>query len=47
VVKSNAVMFFVLAAAKELLEKFGLWSYIKVEDIVTVAATVDGGKLAW
>jgi hypothetical protein len=32
---------------KWLLEKFGLWSYVEDKDIVTVAATVDAGELAW
>ena len=46
-VNGNAVMFDVPTAVKWLLEKFGLWSYVEDEDIVTVAATVDGGELAW
>ena len=45
VVNGNAVMFDVPTAVKWLLEKFGLWSYIVDEDIVTVAAAVDGAHV--
>jgi hypothetical protein len=27
---------------KFILEKFGLWRYVAIEDLVTVAATIDG-----
>lgn len=44
---SNSVSFEVRPAVKFILERFGLWRCVEEEDIVTVAATVDGGDLAW
>ena len=46
-ITENSVSFDVYAAVRFILEKFGLWSYVENEDLVTVAATVDGGDLAW
>jgi hypothetical protein len=46
-VTQNSVSFGVHHAVRFMLEKFGLWSYVEHEDLVTVAATVDGRDLAW
>jgi hypothetical protein len=46
-VSSNAVVFDIERAVPWLLEKFGLWEYVTSGEMVTVAATVDGGELAW
>jgi hypothetical protein len=42
-ITENSVAFDVNHAVKFILEKFGLWSYVENEDLITVVATVDGG----
>jgi len=44
---TNSVKFNVPVAVKWLMEKHGLWDYVLSGDTVTMAATVDGGALAW
>lgn len=44
---SNSVKFDLRRAVPWLLDKFGLWSYVQRGELVTTAATVDGGELAW
>ncbi len=44
---SKAVQFDVSTATCLILEKYGLWDYVENKQEVIVAATVDGGKLAW
>ena len=44
---TNSVKFNIHIAVKWLMEKHGLWDYVLDGDIVTMAATVDGGALAW
>ena len=44
---SNSVKFDLRRAVPWLLEKFGLWQYVERGELVTTAATVDGGELAW
>jgi hypothetical protein len=44
---SNAITFDVQIAVKWLLKKYGLWRYVHGGEMVTTAATVDGGELAW
>jgi hypothetical protein len=46
-ITENIVSFDVCHAVKFILEKFQLWRYVENEDLVTVAATVDGGDVAW
>jgi hypothetical protein len=46
-VTSNSVKFKLDRAVPWLLEKFGLWDYVERGEVVTAAATVDGGELAW
>jgi hypothetical protein len=47
VLTSNAITFDVQIAVKWLLKKYGLWRYVRRGKMVTTAATVDGGELAW
>jgi hypothetical protein len=47
VLTTNSVEFNIPVAVKWLMEKHGLWDYVLHGDIVTMAATVDGGALAW
>ncbi len=44
---SNAIKFDLRAAVKFLLQKYGLWDLVAEKENVLVAATVDGGELAW
>jgi hypothetical protein len=44
---SNAVKFDIKRAVPWLLRKFGLWEYVQRGEMVTTAATMDGGELAW
>ena len=44
---TNSVKFNIPVAVKWLMEKHGLWEYVIDSDTVTMAATVDGGALAW
>ena len=44
---TNSVKFNIPVAVKWLMEKHGLWNYVLSGDTVTMAATVDGGALAW
>jgi len=44
---TNSVKFNIPVAVKWLMEKHGLWDYVLDGDTVTMAATVDGGALAW
>jgi hypothetical protein len=44
---TNSVKFNIPVAVKWLMEKHGLWEYVLDGDTVTMAATVDGGSLAW
>jgi hypothetical protein len=44
---SNAIKFDLSAAVKFLLQKYGLWDLVAGKENVLVAATVDGGELAW
>jgi hypothetical protein len=46
-VTSNSVKFDVATAVKFLLEKHGLWGRVLNQENVLLAATVDGGDLAW
>ncbi len=46
-VTKNAVMLKALVAVEWMLEKFGFWSHVENEDIVTVAVIVDRNELAW
>jgi len=43
----NSVQFDLNRAIPWLLQQYGLWRYVEGGDLVTVAATVDGGELAW
>ena len=42
-----SVKFCVKTAVKFLMEKYGLWERTMNKEIITMAATVDGGDLAW
>ncbi len=42
-----SVKFCIKTAVKFLMEKYGLWERTINKEIVTMAATVDGGDLAW
>ena len=44
---TNSVKFNIPVAVNWLMEKHGLWEYVLDGDTVTMAATVDGGALAW
>jgi hypothetical protein len=44
---SSSIKFDILQAVKWLLEQHGLWHYIANVDQIAVAATCDGGELAW
>jgi hypothetical protein len=44
---SNAIKFDLHAAVKFILQKYGLWDLVEQKQNVIVAATVDGGELAW
>jgi hypothetical protein len=44
---SNSIKFDLRRAVLWLLDKFGLWQYVERGELVTTAATVDGGELAW
>jgi hypothetical protein len=44
---TNSVKFDIPVAVKWLMEKHGLWEYVLDGDTATMAATVDGGALAW
>jgi hypothetical protein len=47
-IAANSIKFDIKIATKWLLQKYGLWRYVEQrERMVTVAATVDGGELAW
>ncbi len=47
VLTSNTITFDVQISVKWLLKKYGLWRYVHGGEMVTTAATVDGGELAW
>jgi hypothetical protein len=44
---SNSVKFDLRRAVPWLLKQFKLWSHVQRGELVTTAATVDGGELAW
>jgi len=46
-VTSNSVKFDLTHAVPWLLKQFRSWEYVERGELVTVAATVDGGELAW
>jgi hypothetical protein len=46
-VTSNSVKFDLRREVPWLLKKFGLWEFVERRELVTMAATVDGGELAW
>jgi len=46
-VTNNSVKFNLQCAVPWLLKKIGLWNYVREQELVTAAATVDGGELAW
>ena len=43
----TSVQFNIEIATKYLLKKFKLWGHVKSKENVLIAATVDGGQLAW
>lgn len=46
-ISSKCVKFDLATAVLLLLEKFGLWKSVEKGELIAVAATVDGGELAW
>ncbi len=44
---NNSIKFDIPQTVKWLLEQYGLWRYVANGEQVTVAATCDGGELAW
>ncbi len=46
-ITKNSIIFDIEVATKFLMERYGLWKYVEQNETALIAATVDGGQLAW